>query len=194
VSLRSCLEAEVSAAHARNGRWSDLDTLAMARLGLGTHWDSHTSAAAAADLATSRLVDQIDSLGTSSKAALALALLLPTRSASDSPDWARIAGSSLPPGATAVLRYLSSSIRIRGRSAYLSSGAGSDSDAGATATAYALAALAAARAAAAHGAPLPPELTVSIDKLADGLAAGNSQGYDTTRGPIYIYIYIYIYT
>ena len=171
-ALAGCLEAEVAQAAARGHEWSDFSSLALARLALGTEWQPNDPVTAAA-LSTERLASSVDSLSASGKAAFALAMLLPGSPGADAPGFAPV---DLPDAALAVLRYLASSLRVRGRSAYLAAASGSANDAGAAASSYALAAFAAARAAATRGATVPGEVTANIDKLANGLAAYSSHG------------------
>jgi hypothetical protein len=179
-ALGACLVQESIAAAERRQEAPSLSTLAYARLALGVGWEPYSDGgvpdAVGEALSLSRLSLGVDSLPTAAKAAFALSLLLPSTPNHDDPDWARETQARLPDQATAALRFLASCLRVRGRTAYLSAAAGSNADAGPTASAYALSALSAARAAAARGATLPPELTASIDKLADGLASAASEG------------------
>ena len=177
----------------RDGKWSDVSTLAVCRLALGSGWEPTWSSAGYATreaLSMRALEAGVDSLSTYAKAAYALALMLPADPSDDadpnSAPWLHRAapgrtdeGSDLriasvrgaDPRVVGVLRYFASCLRVTARSAYLARSLSSWDAASPRDTALALSALAIGGATGA-----PPEVVANLDKLANHVASGGFQG------------------
>ena len=156
--------------------WHDFDTTARCRLALGSSWSPSSSAMFESGvrhaLAVPTLLASADSLSASGKAALALAAMLPGSPDDDSPHW-----EPSPPSTEvlALLRYLASSLRVQGRTAYVAQALSSRAAASRNDNALALSAFALARRANAVAAGSADYL-MSIDKLAAYVAAGSELG------------------
>ena len=192
-ALESGLVRTVEEAIRRDGKWSDVSTLAVCRLALGSGWEPTWSSAGYATreaLSMRALEAGVDSLSTYAKAAYALALMLPADPSDDadpnSAPWLHRAapgrtdeGSGLriasvrgaDPRVVGVLRYFASCLRVTARSAYLARSLSSWDAASPRDTALALSALAIGGATGA-----PPEVVANLDKLANHVASGGFQG------------------
>jgi hypothetical protein len=164
----------------RWGSWDDHHTLASCRLALGRSWrPTRSSPAVVAALSLEALQSGVDDLSAYGKAAFALTLLLPADPVNDGlgATWLRAGirrGSSPLEGRLgAVLRFLSSCLRVTARTAYLARDAHTWDAAGSRDTALALSALAIGAASGDVGAS-----SANLDKLANHVASGGFDGVD----------------
>ena len=158
----------------RDGReWKDPETVTLVLLALGSAWVPDCSEKVAVPLSLAVTLAAVDDLSTHAKASLSLALLLPPAPSGDHPNWKTTTEGR--DTATPILSYILSSLRVTGRTAYVSSSPHSAASAGFTTNAMALSAFALSRRAGA-----PSWLLTNTDKLAAFVAELGGGSHDPT--------------